>query len=99
MKHKDDRNEAQRYNDLVKPGCGIDGSKGENFTKNRQDPWSPPKMGGEDIAARGNGRYTNNNPGLRNTPPGSGTGATHDILDNVERNSTPGSGAIRYGVD
>ena len=70
----------RRYNDSVKPGCGIDGSKGENFTKNRQDPWSPPKMGGEDISPRGNGRYTNNNPGLRNKPPGSGTGGTTRYL-------------------
>jgi hypothetical protein len=28
----------RRRNDSVKPGCGIDGTLGENFTKQRTDP-------------------------------------------------------------
>ena len=29
----------RKRNDSVKPGCGIDGSEGENFTKTRR--WNP----------------------------------------------------------
>jgi hypothetical protein len=96
----------RKRNDSVKSGCGIDGSKGENFSRQYDvDPWNPPKMGGEDINPKGTGRYTSNDPGLRNKAPGSGTGDTHDIFDNVCRNSLDddagGSrpGPIKYGVD
>jgi hypothetical protein len=87
-------------NDSVKPGCGIDGSGGENFTKNRQDPWSPPKMGGEDINPKGAGKYTSDDSGLRNKLPDEATSNSRDIFDNVEKNSGEGKpAAIRYGVD
>ena len=88
-----------KRNDNVKSGVGVDGREGENFTRqNRSDPWSPPKLGS--ISPRGAGKYTNDDPGLRNKQPGAGTGDAHDIFDNVERNSGNGApGPIKYGVD
>ena len=92
----------RKRDDSVKPGKGVDGSEGENFTKqNRTDPWNRNPRG--NFISRDGGRYTNNESGLRNKPQGAGTGDTHDIFDNVERNSdeaskTGGLGSIKYGV-
>ncbi len=53
----------------------------------------------------GTGRHTTNDAGLKNKPPGSGTGATHDIYSDTCRNSLDddegGSrpGPIRHGVN
>ncbi len=55
----------------------------------------------------GTGRYTNNDAGLKNKPPSSGTGdETRDIYANVRRNSLDGDddggsrpGPIKYGTD
>jgi hypothetical protein len=91
---------ARKRDDSIKPGCGIDGTKGENFTKEHvSSPWSPPATG--DKIMPSGGRYTNNESGLRNKQPDdvSNTPA-RDILDNVERNSGNGApGPIVYGVD
>jgi hypothetical protein len=93
----------RRRNDSVKPGCGIDGDLGSNYTKqHRTDPWdSNPK--GNDVGARGAGKYEDKEVSfLRNRPADDQTGGagSKDILDNVERNSGTGKpGAIRYGID
>ena len=96
-------------NDSVKPGRGIDGTEGENYTKqHRVDPWDSNPKGNR--VPYGAGKYTDNESGLRNKAPGSGTGGTgeslqggtHDILDNIEKNSNSGTdrtGPIKYGVD
>jgi hypothetical protein len=95
---------------------GIDKTEGESFTKqNRTDPRTVEPRSAADRAA-GDGirrvdnvksagqRYTDNESGLRNKPQGAGTGDTHDIWSDVERNSdkaskTGGPGPIKYGVD
>ena len=48
---------------------------------------------------KGCGKYTTDDSGLTNKMPADGTGKSHDLMDNVEKNSTAGSGAVRYGVD
>jgi hypothetical protein len=54
----------RKYNDSVKPGCGIDGSEGENFTRqHNSDLWNPPKL--TDGLSDGRGRYTDNQKILR----------------------------------
>jgi hypothetical protein len=99
----------RKRNDTVKPGRGIDGDLGENYTKqHRVDPWNSNSKG-NDVDERGAGAYQGKNADfLRNKPPGAGTGGTgksldggtRDILDNVERNSGAGnSGPIKFGID
>jgi hypothetical protein len=91
---------ARKRDDSVKDGCGIDGTRGQDFTKKHaSSPWSPPATG--DKIMPGGGRYTNNESGLRNKKPDdvSNTPA-RDIFDNVEKNSGNGApGPIKYGVD
>jgi hypothetical protein len=92
----------KRYrNDSVKPGKGIDGSLGENYTKvGRVNPWDSNPKG--NAVPYGAGKYTDNDPPLRNKMPSDQSGGvgTKDILDNVERNSGTGKpGPIKYGVD
>jgi hypothetical protein len=58
---------------------------------------------------KGHGKYTDANPGLRSvkwTETHAGTGATHDILKNVEKNQLGDGradggkpGPIKFGVD
>ena len=90
----------RRRDDSVKPGCGIDGTEGETFTRQRTDPWDSNPKGNR--IPYGAGKYTDNESGLRNKPPSDQTGGagSKDILDNVQRNSGTGKpGAIRYGID
>ena len=94
----------RRYNNRLSRVAALTAAKTKTLRRTGRTPGAA-EMGGEDIAVHGNGRYTNNNPGLRNTPPGSGTGGTHDIYNDVCRNSLDddvgGSrpGPIKYGVD
>jgi hypothetical protein len=92
----------RKRNDSVKPGCGIDGTEGENLTKQRTDPWkSNPKD--DYLSPQGAGKYQDADASfLRNKMPSDQSGGvgTRDILDNVERNSGTGKpGPIKYGVD
>ena len=51
----------KRYrDDSVKPGRGISGNKGANFTDNAQDPWSAVPAGGNE---RSYSRLDNDNGG------------------------------------
>ncbi len=67
----------------------------------KSDSWRRGVAGAVD---GGTGVYTTNNSGLRNTPPGSGSGDSHDIFDNVRKNSLdddPGGsrpGPIKHGT-
>jgi hypothetical protein len=75
----------RKRNDSVKPGCGIDGRKGEDFTRqNRGDPWNPPHIPGEGINPKGHGVYTNDNPPLRRSKTDPENYDKIDILDMVE---------------
>ena len=38
----------RKHNDSVKPGRGIDGTKGENFTRGGTDPWTVQPSGGRE---------------------------------------------------
>jgi hypothetical protein len=93
----------RRHDDSIKPGCGIDGTEGENFTKvGRVNPSdSNPKD--DYLSPQGAGKYQNPDASfLRNKPADDQSGGvgTRDILDNVERNSGTGKpGPIKYGVD
>jgi hypothetical protein len=91
----------RRRNDSVKPGKGIDGTLGEDYSrKHAVDPWDSNPKGNR--VPYGAGKYTNNESGLRNKPPSDPTGGaeTKDIFDNVNRNSDIGKpGPIKYGVD
>jgi hypothetical protein len=101
----------RKRSDNVKPGRGIDGTEGENYTKEyARSTWDHPSIGGEDINPKGHGKYTSDESGLRNKAPGAGTGGTgeslqggsHDIWDDVNKNSNSGTdktGPIKYGVD
>ena len=94
----------RKRNDSVKDGCGIDGTEGQSFTKQRTDPWdSNPK--GNDVDERGANVYQDRNADfLRNKAPGAGTGGTgeflqggsHDIWDAVEgQSSDSGNRAVK----
>ena len=85
----------RKRNDVVKPGCGIDGDLGENFTKRRTDPWnSNPK--GNDVDERGANVYQNKNADfLRNRPPYEATETPRDIWADVEGQSGANDRKIR----
>ena len=100
----------RKFSGKVYPGCGIDKTEGENFTKRRTDPWdSSPD--GNFISPTGGAKYTNNESGLRNKLPdedpqegNTRRGGGKDIWSDVERNSgdvseSGGTGPIRYGTD
>jgi hypothetical protein len=92
----------RKHNDTIKPGCGIDGGLGEDFTKRSGDPWdSNPR--GNYKSPRGAGAYqdgdasflTNKFPdeNRRDEDPLSGA---RDILAEVEANQPDtGNRAIR----
>lgn len=73
-------------NDSVKPGCGIDGTEGENFTKRRTSPW--------DSNPRGNFGAGNNEAGLRNKLPYEATTGSRDVFDDVENQSSDSGARI-----
>jgi hypothetical protein len=78
----------RKRNDSVKPGCGIDGTEGENFTKQRTDPWkSNPKD--DYLSPQGAGVYQDKNADfLRNKDPYEATEGSYSILDEVENQSS-----------
>ena len=78
---------------------GIDGNKDAGFSRRGTDPWDSNPRG--NFISRDGGRYTNNESGLRNKAPDESVNSSHDIFDNVERNSggSDRTGAIKYGVD
>jgi hypothetical protein len=95
----------RKRNDSIKPGCGIDGTEGENFTKRRTDPWdSNPR--GNYLSPKGAGVYqdkdasflTNKNPNDDFEQQGKYTlaGGARDIFDEVEgQSSDSGNRAVR----
>jgi hypothetical protein len=90
----------KRYrNDSVKPGKGIDGTEGENFTKaGRVSPWdSNPK--GNDVDERGANVYQDKNADfLRTKMPSDQSGGvgTRDIWSEVEgQSSDSGNRAVK----
>ena len=97
---------ARKRNDSIKPGMGIDGTKGESFTRQHNSTsWNPPDP--SDKIMPSGGRYTDNRSGLRNLPSeevragNNQAGVGRDISGDVEKNSREqvGSGPIKYGVD
>jgi hypothetical protein len=92
---------ARKRDDSVKAGMGIDGQKGERFTKeNVSSTWNPPNPG--DKISKPGGAYTSNDRLLRNKQPDdvSNTPA-RDIFENVQKNSLDdkGTGPVKFGVD
>ena len=91
---------ARKINsDSVKPGCGIDRTLGESFTRQHKgDPWNPPKLTDEvsPAADRKAKHSSNDDAGLRRVGMDSGTAsyAARDIFNDVEENLGP-SGAIK----
>jgi hypothetical protein len=87
----------RKRNDSVKPGCGIDGAEGENFTKQRTDPWkSNPKD--DYLSPQGAGKYQDADASfLRNKLPDEATApASRDIWDAVEgQSSDSGNRAVK----
>jgi hypothetical protein len=74
-------------NDSVKPGMGIDGRKGERFTKEyAKSPWAPGDM--EKINPRGAGVYGRDERVLRNKQPYEATADSYDVFDAVEGQSS-----------
>jgi hypothetical protein len=95
----------RKRSDNVKPGCGVDGSLGENYTKvGRVSPWNSNSKG-NDVDERGANVYQDKNAGfLRNKPPSDQSGGvgTKEIWSDVDKNSNSGTdktGPIKYGVD
>ena len=96
----------RKHKNSVAPGCGVDGSEGENFTKRRTDPWhSSPR--GNFIDKKGVGAYTSNDPGLTNQKANDDfeqqgkytlSGDAKDIWDAVEgQSSDSGNRAVKSG--
>jgi hypothetical protein len=97
----------RKRNDSVKPGCGIDGSEGEDFTKRGTNPYkSNPR--GDYLSSQGAGKYqdksasflTNKNPDDDFEQQGKYTlaGDAKDIWDAVEgQSSDSGNRAVRSG--
>jgi hypothetical protein len=77
----------RRRDDSVKPGKGIDGTLGEDYSrKHAVDPWnSNPEGNSNRVKA---GKYTDNTPPLRNEEPYDATEGSYSILDNVENQSS-----------
>jgi hypothetical protein len=75
----------RKHRNNVAPGCGVDGTEGEDFTRqNKSDPWSPPKIPGWGINPKGAGKYTNDDPGLRQSKTDPENYEKIDIFDMVE---------------
>jgi hypothetical protein len=96
----------RKRNDSVKPGMGVDGTEGENFTKRSTSPWnSNPR--GNFASPKGRGVYQDASPGLTNKMPDDDyseqgkynlAGGARDILDAVEgQSSDSGNRAVRSG--
>jgi hypothetical protein len=77
----------RKRNDSVKPGCGIDGSEGENYTKGGKSPWNS-NPGGNFVSPSGAGKYQDEDASfLRNKMPYEATEAARDIFNDVEGQS------------
>jgi hypothetical protein len=104
----------RKRNDSVKPGAGIDGSKGEDFCKphgDGQSEWYKTSdhpegsysrldsdNGGDQWAEYGQSQRMN----MRNTPDFGYSASVRDIFDDVQANDGPQGGfsaAIRAGVN
>jgi hypothetical protein len=91
----------RKRNDSVKPGCGIDGSEGENYTKKSGNPWdSNPR--GDYLSTQGAGKYQAKSASfLTNKPQNGGTSDmsdARDIWDAVEgQSSDSGNRAVKSG--
>ena len=76
----------RKFSGKLKPGMGIDGTEGENFTKRGTDPWdSSPR--GNFISRTGGAAYINNEFGLRDTGTDPENYAKVDVFDMVESQS------------
>jgi hypothetical protein len=86
----------KRYrDDSVKPGRGIDGTLGENYSREHAvNPWNSNSKGNR--VPDGTGAYTSNDPILRNKLPAEiADSDKRDIWDDVEGQSGPNDRAIR----
>ena len=85
-----------KRNDSVKPGCGIDGTLGENYTKGGKSPWNS-NPGGNFVSPSGAGKYQDEDASfLRNKLPAEAGASSYSILDEVEgQSSDSGSRKIR----
>jgi hypothetical protein len=78
-----------RHDDSIKPGRGIDGTEGENFSREHAvSPWHSNEKG--DRVPDGTGKYTSNRPVLTNKQPYEANAETYSILDEVEAQSGDG---------
>lgn len=77
--------------DKVHKGMGIDGDKGENFTRQHNcDPWNPPEL--TDGLSDGKGKYTSNDVSFLNrkasdTPRNDPAAKAREIWQEVEDQS------------
>jgi len=93
----------RRRDDSVKPGCGIDAAKGENFTKQNRSPMEGVQSVHEERSSY-SGAYGTNDPGLRTKRDVQFRWETRDIYTDVVDNdggSANGgfSGPIKAGVN
>ena len=86
----------RKRNDSVKPGMGIDGTEGEDFTRRRTDPWDS-NPDGNFTSPSGAGRYQNKNANfLNNKMPYEANQTSYDIWDSVEgQSSDSGNRAVK----
>jgi hypothetical protein len=92
----------RKRDDSVKPGCGIDGTKGENFTRGAVGSWNQQSNHSERESY--SGAYGTNDSGLRNQRDVQFRWETRDIYTDVVDNdggSANGgfSGPIKAGVN
>jgi hypothetical protein len=98
----------KRYrDDSVKPGCGVDETEGEDYTKkfnvgNMNNPDVYPGGQGSERSRAGN--YTTNDAGLRRDDDFEGSAGSRQIWQDVEDNQNPNgefasTGPIRAGVN
>jgi hypothetical protein len=87
----------RKHRDNVKPGCGVDGTEGEDFTRQHNvDPWnSNPK--GNYLSPKGAGKYEDKDASfLRDTGTDPENYAKIDIFDMVDGQSDrPGPVRLR----
>ena len=95
----------RKHKNSVAPGCGIDGTEGESFTKRGTDPWDSNSRHSF-IDKKGVGAYTSNDSGLTNKMPNDDyeqgkytlAGGARDIFDAVEgQSSDSGNRAVKSG--
>jgi hypothetical protein len=95
----------RKRNDSVKPGKGIDGRLGEDYTEKFNVPdmqFAYPGQRSKESSYAG--EYTSNDSGLTRTDDFQFGSASRDILDDVESNQNPGgefdtTGPIKAAVN